>query len=316
MATPSVLIALLLLLLGPSLAAAQTCVGAPPEETTTYGEPRVFLEAQGWWGARRADGSVPRYGDAEHLHVGTCFPLNQAVSGVVTLRVRVLGHNMQPGAFISRTDVGDANSSYKVTKIWNVKADPFTANVTAVADIQLDTTKLGTGWRELRFQTKLVRPDNAEIHASTSWCVNLQNGGTVKNDGACVGTKPVLEGRGWYSCFEYKKARLQNFAYPWKGVPAGAPLTFSAGMLDGAGSDTLVTGFDVRLDPDLHHGVLGARIGSGTATTGTSGKTFTIPGALLTPGLHKLMLVVFVNGTCQVHTGEMAGTVVVPLRVN
>src|SRR4051812_41506413 len=62
-------------------AAAVPCIGVPTGDATVYAEKRVFLESQGWWGARRPDGTVPKRGDAEHIHVGMCFPLQQTISG-------------------------------------------------------------------------------------------------------------------------------------------------------------------------------------------------------------------------------------------
>ena len=75
-------------LLAPSTSASTpdplTCAG--------YSEPRLFLDAQGWWTAEPGQTGS----DFGHIHVSTCFPLNQTVSGVVPFDIQLVMHR-DPG---------------------------------------------------------------------------------------------------------------------------------------------------------------------------------------------------------------------------
>src|SRR5438045_1314594 len=71
------------------LANAVACIDQQTSnDGNTYSEPRVFLEAQSWWG-EQVNGTFPVLGAAEHLHVAMCFPLQQNVSGSLPFRVRI-----------------------------------------------------------------------------------------------------------------------------------------------------------------------------------------------------------------------------------
>jgi len=77
----------------------------PPEEN------RVFLESQSWWQPDETintmtDGPPEDFG---HLRIGTCFPLNQEVSGIVQFKLQITFHNYP----FSENGVGhDANFDY------------------------------------------------------------------------------------------------------------------------------------------------------------------------------------------------------------
>jgi hypothetical protein len=304
----------------PALAAVP-CIGAPVEDTTVYAEPRVFLEAQGWWGERAADGSVPRYGRAEHLHVAMCFPLQQPVSGYVTLAVRVAGHNLPAGSIITSTRLHDANGKVFAILRWDtVVTQP---DVTQWRTVRINSALVPSGWREFRILTTVSRPDNAEIHTSSGWCWENRNGGTRQDASTCLPSGSSVrrtEGRGWYDCFEYKVARTQDWTYPYQGIPAGQNYPIEVALRDGSGTNSLVTGYDVRLNPNFHQGEAGYLVASGTAAT--SSRSAIIPGSRLGSGLHKLALLTFARGTCTSGTGltpqagEATGVLVIPIRVN
>src|SRR4051794_21487387 len=56
---------------------------ASPNPVTCEGYPekRVYLEAQSWWEAQPGPPGHPGTGQQGHIHVGTCFPLYQKLSG-------------------------------------------------------------------------------------------------------------------------------------------------------------------------------------------------------------------------------------------
>jgi hypothetical protein len=320
--------------------AAGNCIGAPAPEGTwpgdeiSYSNNRVFLESQGWWG--EDDGSIPRYGDAEHIHVGMCFPLQDTVSGQKTMRVLVRGHNLPVGSVIKSTALHDAGQDaagqppFK-TITWNRTVTAADNNdVILWQDVLVNTAAVPSGRREFRNLTIAVRPPEsgqavgAELHVSSGWCWITSNGGATGHSGGCETNPLTTVGRGWYDCFEYKLAETRDWTYPYGGIPRNANYTVKIAAYDGAGPDTHMTGYEVRLDPNFHAGVKGFRVDS--AGGSAFGKSVTIPAAQLTgPGVHKLVVISFANATCTAtgpnggivpQDGEVSGVLVVPIRVN
>jgi hypothetical protein len=294
---------------------------------------RVFLEAQGWWGERQSDGTVPKYGAAEHIHVGMCFPLKQTVSGMQTMRVRVMGHNLPVGAVIKSTNLHDPDGGSFANISWNRKvlaSDNHTIEMWRTVSFNTVLPGHESGLREFRVLTIVTRPNNAEIHSSSGWCWQVANGGTNLDSGTCVDTPNSTMGRGWYDCFEYKIAETRApWTYPWSGITRGANYSVTIGGRDGAGLDTRVTGWEVRLDPDFHavpenRGSLVAS-GSGSAF----GVSVNVLGSLLTgPKVHKLVVIAFANpnpakctatgpdGGIVPQDGEVSAVFAIPIKVN
>jgi hypothetical protein len=305
------------------------CIGA----NESYPEPRVFLESQGWWGERKADGTVPRYGNAEHIHVGMCFPLRQTVSDTVTLKVRVQGHRLKRNSVIRSTTLHDPATGGPdgiglATINWDYTNLVDNGSFDSTRTVKIPTKqRLPDGLREFRNLTRLARSDGDEIHASSGWCWKINN--TTQPDtadsGTCDNNANYTQGRGWYSCFEYKIAEVRNWAaagapeklYPWNGIPAGQNYSISIGARDGAGplDNKTFDGWEVRLDPNFHAGDKGYLVKSGS--TPATGVTATIPGDSLTPGLHKLVILAFADTNCSITAkGEMTGVLSVSLDVN
>jgi hypothetical protein len=319
------------------------CIGAPSTgaDQATYSEKRVFLESQGWWG-KNTNGTVPKYGAAEHLHVGMCFPLLDTVSGTTTFRVRVMAHMLPVGSVVQSTSLHDPNDAsgtpHHITLAsigWNhtitqaehddpdgwVKWDSVTFNT---------TTLLPDGLRELRNLTTVVRPADAgqpvgaEIHASSGWCWTIANGtGSSEASGSCASSPTLTTARGWYDCFEYKLAETRDWD-PYANIPNGTNYTIKISGRDGAGDNTFMSGWQVRLDPDFHHQVLGDSIDGGLGSG--VGKIVTIPAAKMTTGVHKLVVIGFANQNCVTpahqgggivpQNGEVSGVFAIPLKVN
>ena len=75
------------------LVAAPSAQAEPnPDTCEGYPEPRVFVEAQGWWVQEPGDNG-DHFG---HIHVGTCFPLFQTVRGTVGFDLKFQLHD-NPG---------------------------------------------------------------------------------------------------------------------------------------------------------------------------------------------------------------------------
>jgi hypothetical protein len=317
-------------------AANFTCVGGSANDPL-YAERRVYLESQGWWGERRTDGTVPQYGNAEHIHVAMCFPLKQTVSGTRRFVVRVQGHRMKVNSKITSTSLhdpaqGNGEGIGLASITWNRvirDVDNGTFDSTVIRDV--DTRKMPNGLREFRNLTKVERVGGDEIHASSGWCWNVNNSSSLSTDppgpsGTCATAPNQTSGRGWYSCFEYKIAEVRNWAaetapatlYPFGGIQRSSDYILTIGARDGAGQlgHTDFDRWEVRLDPDFHALDRGDLIDSGTGPA--NGETVTIDGTLLTgPKVHKLVVLGFSNDDCSTaQKGEMAAVFAVPLKVN
>jgi hypothetical protein len=192
--------------------------------------------------------------------------------------------------------------------------------------LKVDTKKMPNGLRELRNLTQVARPagiGGAEIHASSGWCWTIDNpgGGDPVASGTCAGTGAAFTmARGWYDCFEYKIAEVRNWD-PYANIPSGTGYTLSIGARDGAGTNNhnTITSWEVRLDPDFHAGVKGDSIAGGT--TPEFGESVTIPGHLMTPGLHKVAVITSARDRCTgagipTRDGEVSGVLAIPLKVN
>jgi len=315
--------------LGPiSEAASATipCIGVPSGDATAYSDKRVFLESQGWWGERRSDGTVPKRGAAEHIHVGLCFPLQQTVSGSKTLRVRVMGHNLPVGSIIQKTNLHDPDAGSIPDITWNrtVLASD-NGNVELWATVTVNTANIPNGLREFRNLTSVKRPDNAELHASSGWCWNISNGTAAPvPSGTCADTPKSTMARGWYDCFEYKIAETRHYDYPFGGVPRSTAYTLEIGARDGASSaNNVFTSWEARLDPDFHAGVNGTLIASGSSPA--NGVNITIPASHMTAGVHRLVVIGSANANCTTagpsgglapQNGEVSGVFSIPIKVN
>jgi hypothetical protein len=309
-------------------AAAIDCIGVDPQlDNTVYSENRVFLEAQGWWGEPRADGSIPRFGDAEHIHVGMCFPLQTTVSGVLPFRVIVLGHNLRVNSIIKSTNLHDPDGGTFVKIFWDDTIKVAPGNLTMQRAVSVNTARnnqgavVPSGRREFRVLTIVKRPDGAEIHASSGWCWTTANGGVTVNSGTCKDSPLTTMGRGWYDCFEYKIAEVRNWAYPYDGIPANANYQLSIGARDGAGDlgNMLLNSWTVRLNPNFHAipAIPGTILGSGTQPA--YGVNVSIP-PKLSGTTQKLVVVASANGTCSssgipTQRGEVSAVQVIPIKV-
>jgi len=309
---------------------APNCIGEPGDHpAASYAEPRVFLEAQGWWDDRDDDGQVARFGDSEHLHVGLCFPLQQTVAGTTRIDVRIVAHNLPAGSVIRNTRFHDAPGQLFEDIRYERVVRAGEVDVVVWRTLNWNSTEAPDGLRELRFLTFVERPDGAEIHSSTGWCADFENGKTDSNYASC--TRRLTEGRGWYDCMEYKSSRTDEWTYPYGGIPAYQPYTIRMSGQDGApfggGGDDEVTRHWLRFDPSFHSSNLGTLVFEHAGAH--RDEAATIPGPLLTPGVHFLFLMTERDGRCtQISSGTVfdgrrtpqdgiiSGGIRVPIRVN
>jgi hypothetical protein len=313
------------------------CIGVPTGMKANFPEQRVFLESQGWWGERSGT-SIPKLGDAEHIHVGMCFPLQKTVSGTIELQVRVMGHNLVPGSVVTLTNLHDPGGGGLPDINWNHTIGVGQTNWTDTATVTVFTTNLSDGRRELRNLTKVVKPGNPgpELHVSSGWCWEIENvtGETNEVDsGTCASTPWSTMGRGWYDCFEYKLAEADSFgttrSYPYGGVPAAQNYKIYVGLRDGGGSNATLTGWGVYLNANFHN----SNDDFDWSVTGTGGPKnglVTIPGSQMTAGqVEKVTLVAHASsgttGQCNSSSptsgispqqGEVSGVMVIPIKVN
>lgn len=305
---------------------APNCIGEPADHpVVTYPEQRVFIEAQGWW-AENINGVIKKYGQAEHLHIGACFPLQKTVSGSVRMDWRVVAHNVPAGSVIKNTRFHDGNNGVTLTNIsWNRTIATGEHNVVLWRTVQVDTNLGQDGLRETRPLTVVTRPDGAEIHTSGGWCWDVENGKTDSNHSLC--TSNHTEGRGWYDCFEYKTAATQGWVYPYAGIPAGQSYTLTFYGVDGAEGTTTIDRHFVTLDPDFHAGNNGTFLVDHTGAHRND--PVTLPGSLLTPGIHSLFIMSEESGRCTTlspgtvfpnqkvpQDGEVSGGIRIPIKVN
>jgi hypothetical protein len=191
--------------------------------------------------------------------------------------------------------------------------------------VTVDTSRMRNGLRELRNLTKVERPDGTEIHASSGWCWTIAHpyGGTPIASGTCTGTGANFTmARGWYDCFEYKLAEVRNWN-PYTSIPRGAAYNLIISGRDGAGDNNLMTGWEVRLDPNFHHDTLGFKVDSGGGSA--VGRTVTIPASQMTgPKVHKLVVIGSANGQCTAtgpsggivpQNGEVSAAFAIPIKV-
>ena len=309
---------------------APTCIGEPGDHpAANYAEPRVFLEAQGWWDDRDDDGAVARFGDSEHVHVGLCVPLQQTLAGTTRIDIRVVAHNLPAGSVIRNTRFHDAPGQLFEDIRYERVVRAGETDAVVWRTLNWNSAEASDGLRELRFLTFIDRPDGAEIHASSGWCVDFENGKTDSNYESC--TRRLTEGRGWYDCLEYKSSRTDEWTYPYSGIPAGQAYVIRMSGQDGApfggGGDDVVTRHWLRLDPSFHSALLGNLVFEHAGAH--RDEAVTIPGHLLTPGVHFLFLMTERDGRCsQLSSGTVfdgqkvpqdgiiSGGIRIPIKVN
>ena len=180
------------------------------------GVPCVRTEAQAWWTAVDAPNSDAE--DFGHVHLATCFPHAQTISGVseITFPVRVILHH-NPGR-INRVRVAvEPGPTVSVNPDWTCPIDE-TCTFWTELTVPLDGI---TGSREFRFSAQVRQPNGALQYQSTGWQACIQNCNRPRRDG------PWIEARGWYGNTPagdagYEIVRVSS-PYPWTGTERWQP---------------------------------------------------------------------------------------------
>jgi len=186
--------------------AASTPVAIAAASVNDFGafdKNRLPVEMQAWW--------TPAFG---HIHLAALVPFGQPVRGIIEIPIRIVFHdNPSVLQYLSvhtdekpqlRIPMGDLRCTQEVC------AWAFT--------IRLDTTKMSSGWRELRLRTDAETPDGNRFLSSSGIPILVQNGGKVKHyERYCNNTG--LMGRGWYDGFGYTVGIIECVpTAPVKGV--------------------------------------------------------------------------------------------------
>jgi hypothetical protein len=276
--------------------------GGDPLTCEGYPEQRVFLEAQGWW-TRTPTRTGTDFG---HVHVGTCFPWAQRLTGTVHLDVRVMLHE-NPGVL-------------RQVRIQIFKAAPDTFSEQQLTCPQetctwwfrmaVDTSKATKdGCQEFRIQAHVDEPDGNRTLATNGWRAFLANGKLL--DPYCdFRGFDFVEGRGWYGDFGgeefgYENGRLED---PLPVAPVFGTWAPHVKMGPGAGGIP-TTYHSVHVDPDFHHGDRGIVLEEGP---GKFDDELPIDTRLLGDGAHRLVL----RTDADTNTGStLSGLLVIPFTV-
>jgi hypothetical protein len=274
--------------------------GPDPVNCTGYAEPRVMLETQDWW----VNPGEPLEGMSQHIHLSTCFPLDQTLSGVVPLDMLVQLH-MNPGV-LTKVDLsvfGNSLDANQVAALPNFTCP--TAHCNLWYHLDYDTTRIPVdGYLEFRFHARVTSPDGTVGFTSTGWQATIANGQgrPVRN----YRTPPHIEARGWYTGTDYENARITS------NLPTGPVSglwTFNVKLAKGSGGST-PTHVLVTVDPRFHDvPVYRGRVifEQDAAYTGP----ITIDTTTLSDGPHRLLL----RTDSTIASGTGSGVLVVPFQV-
>lgn len=274
-----------------------TMAGSIPENCDDFSESRIPLESQTWWWRRLPSQTGTDFG---HLHVFTCFPSRQQVSGVVEFDLRVILH--ENPSVLERvhiqgwpdTDIDNSGTGceYITGNLWcadEVSLVCKTDHCVWWFKAQIDTNRFQSdGLKELRIRAKAETPDGRSMSNSTSWFLDVRNG---KGQGAESNYHDgqVIASRGWYDCHGYTVAEIHVDGRPPDPVPPSWEVRVVAepGTTESCDHVDEVAYHLVAVDPDFHGGDPGLVIREGD---GELDDTITIDTTQLSDGWHKLVL--------------------------
>lgn len=292
----AIVAAMIVTVLAPWAAVTANAASIDPLACTGYPQKRVFLESQAWW--YRTPGKTGT--DRGHVHIGTCFPHAQKVSGVVRFDVRMILHH-NPGT-MTHINIGIAGEwggirSVALTPNWRCAQETCTRWFTTYVDTRKAPRD---GRQEFRFRAQVKEPDGKEMIASTGWLAYLRNGKPIQHYRASWSA----EARGWYTDVGYVNAKIESL--PMASVHG---VWWPAVRMTAGSGGIPVTSYRAVLDPDFHAGKPGTTIRSGT---GSFKGSLRIDTTRLSNGKHKLVLIADANAS----TGSTnRGLLVVPFVV-
>lgn len=296
-------------------AAPSAAEAADPFTCEGYQQPRVYLSAQSGWPV--GDSETQTYGDAEHSHSETCFPLYQVVSGTVHFDVVSKLHN-SPGQH-ARVRIQDGSTTLVQADTPVCQAD----DCTFVSPLDVNFSGRATGTHEIRVHSigRTGTPGSnsypTENLATTSWQLCNVNC-TVRSTTI---PWPQTRGAGWYDTPSidtkgYIEARLISMlpSQPISGTWCPT-VRIREGAAEGSLNDTPVDRSTAYLDPDFHNADPALREGTvlldqaGTFG-GWAGAPLCIDTTRFADGSHRLMLQAHSTG---MFPGQLWGSLVVPV---
>jgi len=188
----------------PATALAGTPAGPDPLTCEGYPEQRVFLESQSWW----SDERQPFPG--AHIHLGTCFPLLQEISGVVHFDVRVILHHDPGEVNLLRVQIFDNGENPVYAEPLSWRCPEGTCEQWFPIDIDTSTRPYDGRW-EFRFTANVpVTPEGPNSgnrqYQTTRWAAILRNGKPVR-DGQGIDR---VGAAGWYTNSGYANVFIRH----------------------------------------------------------------------------------------------------------
>ena len=241
---------------------------------------------------------------SQHIHLATCFPLDQPLRGTVPFDIHVQLH-MNPG-MLSVVDLQVFGNNVSVSQ---TAAKPNFTCPAAQCDLwyhlDYDTTKVpADGSLEFRFHAKVISPDGTIGYTSSGWQAILANGGRPLQ---AYRTPPWIEARGWYTGTEYENAR---FTSSLPSGPVAGSWTFAVSLAPGSGG-TPVNHVLISVDPHFHNDP----VDRGNVIFEKAGPyvgSITIDTTTLSNGVHRL----FMRADSPLATGTGSGVLAFNFTVN
>ena len=252
---------------------------APPAGATScagYPQPRIYLESHSWW----QDGVAPVAPERRrHVHVATCFPQGQAVSGNLRLDVKITLHNNDGRVYRLRAEVRE--DDIVVDRDVNLSCPGSDCEISVPIDIP--TAQGSDGRKEIRVRAYVRRPNGTEYFPTTGWQAYFRNG---RGAGASERDSDVIIARGWYPTAEYANAEVASGNVSQLYGTVSGVWTPHVEMKPGTDGDP-TTFSGAYIDPDFHHGHRGIVL---MERSGGFEGSLSIDTRRLANGRHKLLL--------------------------
>jgi len=273
---------IMMIVLMPALMLGFTRIAPNTDTCEGYRPRRVWIDTQVWWIQTPGQGGS----DFGHVHLATCFPLYQSVSGQVPFEFLITMHN-NPGRLGSvDIDIPDAqNIGTRVAQLALVEFNPpLTCPIGQTCQwripIVANTTLLPYDGRQTwRLHALVAEPDGKHMLISSGHTATISNGRSIVDSVV----SEQLEGKSWYTGADYARTVIRGTPVPNRPVRKPFPIRFyCASDSPYPLSECLVT-----VDPDFHNGYDGTallRLANPTEVF----RTITIDMSQFSIGFHRL----------------------------
>jgi len=162
-----------------------------------------------------------------------------------------------------------------------------------------------SGLQEIRFRFFVDEPDGNRMVASGNWQTYVNNG-TARAD---VTRQAYLRAKGWYTGAGYCETSVRSVPIPDGIISTPTWNPIAAQVWHGTTADLPVTSYDNRFDTEVHAGIPGTLLASGTGSSLPA--PLHVPVSSLAGGTHKLNS----RANCDDPRGSTnSGVMVVPFR--